>query len=163
MRTEQLLKQFWVALVLAILLPLVLGGIIFQLLGDALQIRIEGLDQTEGLAWAAAFLTSGKGLLVFVLAVAGFLAAAMLPALLSGRDEDGEFDADDGRETGVVKWFNVSKGFGFITREEGDDIFVHFRSIRGRGHRSLRQGQKVRFSVREGDKGLQAEDVSAAR
>ena len=163
MRTEQLLKQFWVALVLAILLPLVLGGIIFQLLGDALQIRIEGLDQVEGLAWAVAFLTSGSGLLVFVLAFAGFLVAAMLPAFLSGRDDDGELDADDGRETGVVKWFNVSKGFGFITREEGDDIFVHFRSIRGRGHRSLRQGQKVRFSVREGDKGLQAEDVSAAR
>lgn len=161
MRTEHLVKQFWVALILAILLPLVLGCIIFQVLGDALQIRIEGLDQVEGLAWAAAFLSSGKGLALFVLAFVGFLAAAMLPALVSGREGSAEQDIDDGRETGIVKWFNVSKGFGFITREEGDDIFVHFRSIRGRGHRSLRQGQKVRFSVREGDKGLQAEDVSA--
>ncbi|MDG9668262.1 cold-shock protein [Hahella sp. CR1] len=63
----------------------------------------------------------------------------------------------------MVKWFNPNKGFGFITREGGDDIFVHFRSIRGRGHRSLRQGQKVRFRTVEGDKGLQAEDVSPVR
>lgn len=163
MRTDQLLKQFWVALILAILLPLVLGGIIFQFLGDVLLIQVDGLDQVEGLAWAAALLSSGTGLTLFVLAFVGFLIAALLPSLLSGRGEDAESDADDGRETGVVKWFNVSKGFGFITREQGDDIFVHFRSIRGRGHRSLRQGQKVRFSVKEGDKGLQAEDVSIAR
>ncbi|MBP0048426.1 cold-shock protein [Marinobacterium sp. AK62] len=60
----------------------------------------------------------------------------------------------------MVKWFNVSKGFGFITRDNGDDVFVHFRNIRGRGHRSLNEGQKVRFNVRESEKGLQAEDVS---
>lgn len=79
----------------------------------------------------------------------------------SGVDEyDGE---DDDRETGTVKWFNVSKGFGFITRENGDDVFVHFRNIRGRGHRSLNEGQRVRFFVRESDKGLQAEDVSIFR
>ncbi len=71
-----------------------------------------------------------------------------------------ENDANDSRELGVVKWFNVSKGFGFITRDNGDDVFVHFRNIRGRGHRSLNEGQKVRFNVRESDKGLQAEDVS---
>ncbi|WP_306422025.1 cold-shock protein [Marinobacterium sedimentorum] len=72
-------------------------------------------------------------------------------------------DENDARETGQVKWFNVSKGFGFITRENGDDVFVHFRNIRGRGHRSLTEGQQVRFNVRESDKGLQAEDVSVAR
>lgn len=72
-------------------------------------------------------------------------------------------DANDSRELGVVKWFNVSKGFGFITRDNGDDVFVHFRNIRGRGHRSLNEGQQVRFSVRESDKGLQAEDVSIVR
>jgi CspA family cold shock protein len=78
--------------------------------------------------------------------------------------EDGEGeDANDSRELGVVKWFNVSKGFGFITRDNGDDVFVHFRNIRGRGHRSLNEGQQVRFSVRESDKGLQAEDVSIVR
>ena len=79
------------------------------------------------------------------------------------QDDEGETDGSDGREVGSVKWFNVSKGFGFITRENGDDVFVHYRNIRGRGHRSLNEGQKVRFSVRESEKGLQAEDVSIVR
>lgn len=78
-------------------------------------------------------------------------------------DDEEELDENDGREPGTVKWFNVSKGFGFITRENGDDVFVHFRNIRGRGHRSLAEGQSVRFFVRESDKGLQAEDVSVIR
>jgi len=63
---------------------------------------------------------------------------------------------------GTVKWFNAAKGFGFITRENGDDVFVHFRSIQGKGHRSLGEGQRVVFSLAEGDKGLQAVDVSSA-
>ena len=67
------------------------------------------------------------------------------------------------RESGNVKWFNASKGFGFITRDSGDDIFVHFRSIRGKGHRVLHDGQRVEFAVSEGEKGLQAEDVAAAK
>lgn len=66
------------------------------------------------------------------------------------------------RETGTVKWFNTSKGFGFISRDSGDDIFVHFRAIRGEGHRVLVEGQRVEFSVMNRDKGLQAEDVIAA-
>ena len=66
------------------------------------------------------------------------------------------------RETGTVKWFNTSKGFGFISRDTGDDIFVHFRAIRGEGHRVLVEGQRVEFSVMQRDKGLQAEDVIAA-
>ncbi len=70
---------------------------------------------------------------------------------------------EDGRETGTVKWFNVSKGFGFITRDSGDDIFVHYRAIRGEGHRTLSEGQRVEFVVAEKDKGLQAEDVASTR
>lgn len=65
------------------------------------------------------------------------------------------------KETGSVKWFSASKGFGFITRDNGEDIFVHFRSIIGKGHRILKEGQRVEFAVTEGSKGLQAEDVSA--
>lgn len=65
------------------------------------------------------------------------------------------------REQGRVKWFNATKGFGFITREQGDDVFVHYRSIRGEGHRTLREGQRVEFVVTKGEKGLQAEDVQA--
>ncbi|MDG1771895.1 MAG: cold shock domain-containing protein [Oceanicoccus sp.] len=58
-----------------------------------------------------------------------------------------------------MKWFNVSKGYGFVTRKTGEDIFVHFRSIQGEGRRVLREGQAVEFTVTEGDKGPQAEDV----
>ncbi len=64
------------------------------------------------------------------------------------------------REQGIVKWFNDSKGFGFIQRETGEDIFVHFRAIQGDGYRSLKDGQKVEFNVVEGQKGLQAEEVT---
>ena len=64
------------------------------------------------------------------------------------------------RVNGTVKWFNNAKGFGFITREEGDDdVFVHFRSIQGDGYRTLNEGQTVEFNLVEGPKGLQAEDV----
>ncbi len=71
-------------------------------------------------------------------------------------------NTDNSRESGTVKWFNASKGFGFITRDAGDDVFVHFRSIRGQGHRTLFEGQRVEFDITEGDKGLQAEDVAIA-
>ena len=63
-------------------------------------------------------------------------------------------------ESGTVKWFNANKGFGFITRESGEDIFVHFRSVKGKGRRVLKDGQRVQFKVSEGDRGLQADDVS---
>lgn len=65
------------------------------------------------------------------------------------------------REQGTIKWFNFNKGFGFITRENGEDVFVHFRSVRGKGRKSLPEGQRVEFVVTKGEKGLQAEDVEA--
>ena len=64
------------------------------------------------------------------------------------------------RQTGTVKWFNEAKGYGFIQREDGDDLFVHFRSIQGTGFRTLSEGQKVEFTVGQGQKGPQAEDVT---
>jgi cold shock protein len=65
------------------------------------------------------------------------------------------------RKSGTVRWFNNAKGFGFITREGGeDDVFVHFRSIQGDGFRTLNEGQAVEFALVEGPKGLQAEDVT---
>lgn len=64
------------------------------------------------------------------------------------------------RESGEVKWFNTSKGFGFITRADGSDVFVHFRAIREEGRRGLREGQRVSFVVIEGDKGPQADEVT---
>ncbi|MDO5651942.1 MAG: cold shock domain-containing protein [Moraxella sp.] len=64
------------------------------------------------------------------------------------------------REQGTVKWFNDSKGFGFIQRASGEDIFVHFRAIQGEGYRSLKEGQAVEYIVTTSDKGLQAEEVT---
>mgnify|MGYP001103442348 CR=1 FL=1 len=64
--------------------------------------------------------------------------------------------------TGSVKWFNESKGFGFITQDNGgDDVFVHFRAITGDGFKTLKEGQKVTFTVEQGQKGLQAAEVEA--
>ena len=64
------------------------------------------------------------------------------------------------KETGVVKWFNDQKGFGFISRDQGgDDVFVHHKAIKATGRRTLREGDRVEFSVVKGDKGFQAEDV----
>lgn len=64
------------------------------------------------------------------------------------------------RVKGKVKWFNGSKGFGFIERDEGDDVFVHYRAISGEGYRTLEDGQEVEFEIVETPKGFQAENVS---
>jgi CspA family cold shock protein len=99
-----------------------------------------------------------------------FFAATAATALLvrdkvtsSGEtsETDTQFQSasDTSRDRGTVKWFNVSKGFGFITKDDGEEIFVHFRSIRGEGRRGLRDGQVVSFIVTESEKGPQAEDV----
>ncbi len=63
------------------------------------------------------------------------------------------------RQNGIVKWFNDAKGYGFITPESGQDLFVHFRSIQGSGFKSLKEGQKCTFKVVQGQKGLQADEV----
>jgi CspA family cold shock protein len=63
-------------------------------------------------------------------------------------------------EKGSVKWFNNAKGYGFITRENGEDLFVHFKSIAGDGYKTLKQGEQVQFDVEQGQKGLQAVNVS---
>lgn len=64
------------------------------------------------------------------------------------------------REQGTVKWFNSEKGYGFVTRENGSDIFVHFSAINKDGFKSLEEGQKVEFGIVEGDRGPQATDVT---
>ena len=63
------------------------------------------------------------------------------------------------RVTGTVKWFNGSKGYGFLEQEDGPDVFVHYSAIQGQGYLSLEEAQKVEFSIEEGQKGLQATNV----
>ncbi|MBH3429428.1 cold-shock protein [Pseudomonas alkylphenolica] len=96
-----------------------------------------------------------------LLAVLLHLIAGFLKTGSARSQQHTQYDMTN-RDTGTVKWFNTSKGFGFISRDSGDDIFVHFRAIRGEGHRVLVEGQRVEFSVMNRDKGLQAEDVIAA-
>ncbi|MCK5663820.1 MAG: cold shock domain-containing protein [Thiotrichaceae bacterium] len=82
------------------------------------------------------------------------------PATPSAKPKANKKSAPQGdREAGTVKWFDSKKGYGFITRAMGEDIFVHFRSIQGNGYRSLQEGQAVEFVVTNGDKGPQAEDI----
>ena len=95
--------------------------------------------------------------------VSVYVGTMVSQARFVGGDSESEEDEDDDREQGTVKWFNSSKGFGFLTMENGDDVFVHYRAIRGRGRRFLVEGQLVRFYVTEGEKGKQAENVSIIR
>ncbi|NRH26554.1 cold-shock protein [Pseudomonas sp. MS19] len=107
---------------------------------------------------------AGQPAILFSLAIAalGVLLHLIINIRLQPRTSSKSTAIAGDRETGTVKWFNTSKGFGFISRDSGDDIFVHFRAIRGEGHRVLVEGQRVEFSVMQRDKGLQAEDVIAA-
>lgn len=118
-----------------------------------------------GAAWAIAnALPQIPAPALFVIAA---VAAALLPAAGASRRDgaaprrnaESPFESGGDREEGTVKWFNVSKGFGFITKDNGDEIFVHFRSIRGEGRRGLSDGQRVSFVEAQTDKGPQAEDV----
>ncbi len=93
-----------------------------------------------------------------------FIATSFASQLVGGgssSESESSYSSSD-RETGTVKWFNVRKGYGFITRDAGDDVFVHFRNIEGSGHRAIEEGQRVSFVVTDGDKGLQADEVSPA-
>jgi CspA family cold shock protein len=108
---------------------------------------------------------------LLILVVAGIFIGSLITsraariATASVADEDAPVpaaaSAGDDRESGRVKWFNRTKGFGFIIRDSGGEIFVHHRNILGSGRRSLRDGERVLFAVAPHDKGLQAERVSA--
>jgi CspA family cold shock protein len=96
--------------------------------------------------------------ILFLLAI--FISPAIKTSTTSRSSTSSSSNTTD-IEQGTVKWFNVSKGYGFITSDAGEDVFVHFRSIKGtgQGRKILREGQAVEFIVTTGDKGPQAEDV----
>jgi cold shock protein len=160
---------------------LALFGLINLLVAPLLPIRHDGArNQLQALVSALLVFASVLQALILLaplaqignqpavaLSLATLLAATLLHLAINlgkraPRIPSARRDSDDNRETGTVKWFNTSKGFGFISRDSGDDIFVHFRAIRGEGHRILVEGQRVEFQVMQRDKGLQAEDVIVA-
>ena len=176
-------KAILIALLIAIPAPFILGFLLVSFTPELFQILSK--SGSSELATNIPFiLGSAQGIAAYIIAVvvfglAGFLAVAFSAKQPAGQrrtasrpspraqqpayddDDDGYDDStQEGDEEGTVKWFNVKKGFGFIVRDSGDEVFVHFRAIRGRGRRVLRQGQLVRFSVVEADKGLQADNVS---
>lgn len=133
----------------------------FQVIGSLL--LISGIAAAVGFTYNSTIMMAGSTLdtIALITLSAGTLIHVCIN-LNKPRTSEADFTDDSGRETGFVKWFNITKGFGFITRDVGDDIFVHYRAIRGEGHRTLSEGQRVEFIVVEKDKGLQAEDVIAA-
>ena len=134
--------------VTSIIVAGVATGISFQLL------KGENLAETSSLVTLVT--------LFFVASMVSGMTSISKNGTNSQKSVSSSENSTDGRENGTVKWFNGNKGFGFITRDNGDDVFVHFRSIRGQGHRTLIEGQRVEFDVTEGEKGLQAEDVAIA-
>ena len=119
------------------------------------------IGQNATVMQSAASLASAEYAPLWIASFISVFLACVLTVKLASGDSHHE-RVGTGQEVGTVKWFNAAKGFGFITRENGDDVFVHFRSIQGKGHRSLGEGQRVVFSITESDKGLQAVDVSSA-
>ena len=88
-----------------------------------------------------------------------FYCAVALAATFLNRENS---NAQSDREHGTVKWFNTRKDYGFITRDQGEDVFVHFKNIKGSGRRAIREGERVSFVVVSSDKGPQAELVKTA-
>lgn len=179
MNPKVVVRCILISLLLAAPAPLLLAGIVHLFNAPLAELLITELaiSGIAGTYFAVAF---GS----FVLLCAGTLAAAGLappvvvtpevastkpaprqPAASAPEEDDWDeeediIDPNDGREEGEVKWFNTNKGYGFITRDNGEDVFVHFRAIRGRGPRMLTEGQIVRYYVIKNERGLQADDVS---
>jgi cold shock CspA family protein len=119
------------------------------------------IGQNASVIQSAATLASAEYAPLWIATFISVFLACVFTVKLVASGEPQRERVGTGQEVGTVKWFNAAKGFGFITRENGDDVFVHFRSIQGKGHRSLGEGQRVVFSITESDKGLQAVDVSS--
>ncbi|MBF8222663.1 MULTISPECIES: cold-shock protein [Halomonadaceae] len=151
MNQKVLLRCSLISLLLATPAPLLVAVLVAQANADLAALLGELLASGEV---AATYLAAAAA--VFLSLLVATLAVNLLTPRLATL---AEVEADD-REIGEVKWFNVNKGYGFITRGNGQDVFVHFRAIRGKGHRTLAEGQKVRYQVIENERGLQADDVT---
>ena len=136
-------------------------SLIVSIIASIISIQAQAQAAT-GISESFALLMKPEYAKLWAISFASILIASILSAKTSGSSAGSSIEISGDQERGTVKWFNAAKGFGFITRENGEDVFVHFRSIQGKGHRSLGEGQAVIFSVAEGEKGLQAVDVTSA-
>lgn len=151
MNRKVIIRCTLISLLLALPAPLLIA-LFLSLTGGDLAHQLFALLEVAGVATVYVVVAVAVLLLLLVATLATHALSPRLAVLAEVEDDD--------REIGEVKWFNVNKGYGFIKRESGEDVFVHFRAIRGRGHRTLAEGQKVRYHVIENDRGLQADDVT---
>ncbi|MDQ7732304.1 cold shock domain-containing protein [Halomonas sp. SpR1] len=176
MNPKVVFRCFLISVLLAAPTPLLLAGIV-HLTNSALaelwlaELAISGVGSVYVAVAIGCFIVLWIGTLasaafapsIVVAPVATAKPTSRHPQAAAPLDDDEEediIDPNDGREEGEVKWFNTNKGYGFITRDNGEDVFVHFRAIRGRGPRMLAEGQIVRYHVIKNERGLQADDVS---
>lgn len=152
MNRKVLFRCSFISFLFAALAPLLIA-LIALLFGGTLYSAASEILVREGGLVQAYLLTA---VAVFIILLIATLSVQRLTPRSAGLDEA----ENDDREVGEVKWFNVNKGYGFITRDSGEDVFVHFRAIRGKGHRTLAEGQKVRYYIIENERGLQADDVT---
>lgn len=151
MNQKVLLRCSLISVLLAAPAPLLIALFIYLTGGDLSRELFASLE-----VGGVALVYLATAVAVFLVTLIATIAVHVLtPTLVNLADVE-----DDDREIGEVKWFNVNKGYGFITRDGGDDVFVHFRAIRGKGHRTLAEGQKVRYHVIENERGYQADDVT---
>ncbi len=151
MNRKVVVRCGFISLLLAAPAPLVVV-LFIHLTGGVLS---RELFASLALGGVAAVYVAAAFAIFLLLLIATLAVNALTPQLVNLAEVE-----DDDREIGEVKWFNVNKGYGFITRDDGEDVFVHFRAIRGRGHRTLAEGQKVRYHIIQNERGLQADDVT---
>ncbi|WP_372612636.1 cold-shock protein [Halomonas sp.] len=151
MNRKVVVRCSFISLLLAAPAPLVVA-LFIHLTGGVLSRELFASLELGGVA--AVYVAAAFAIFLFLL-IATLAVNALTPQLVNLAEVE-----DDDREIGEVKWFNVNKGYGFITRDDGEDVFVHFRAIRGRGHRTLAEGQKVRYHIIQNERGLQADDVT---
>jgi CspA family cold shock protein len=176
MNPKVVFRCFLISVLLSAPTPLLLAGIV-HLTDSALAERWMAELAMSGVSGVYIAVAIGCFIVLFIgtLASAAFAPSVVVASNAVARpkpasrqpqaaapsdDEEDIIDPNDGREEGDVKWFNTNKGYGFITRDNGEDVFVHFRAIRGRGPRMLAEGQIVRYHVIKNERGLQADDVS---
>ncbi|RDB44843.1 cold shock domain-containing protein [Halomonas sp. DQ26W] len=151
MNRKVMFRCTFVSLLLAAPAPLLIALFIYFIGGDTSRQLLAALE----VGGVAAVYFATLAAVFLLLLIATLFVHGVSPQLAAITDVE-----NDDREIGEVKWFNVNKGYGFIKRDSGEDVFVHFRAIRGRGHRTLAEGQKVRYYVIENERGLQADDVT---